>query len=424
MYKQQKLPNGLRIIMREEKSRESVAIGFWVGVGGRFESDRLKGAAHFLEHIVFKGSKQYSCEQIKQSIEGVGGALNAFTSEEQTCYYAKVPAKHLNTAFDTLADMVFFPKIPKGETEKEKGVIIEEIKMYHDLPQHYVMELLDSIMWPGHPLGKSLAGSAETVAAMSNMDLKRFHRTHYATENIVIALCGNFDTTQITKLIEKKLGKLSKNPQQTYAPWDSSSTQAQTIYENRAIEQMHLAFGVEGFNENDPKRHVLSLINVMLGANMSSRLFVELREKRGLAYSVSSGNKALHDTGVFLIRAGVESTKIVESVDIILRQLKRIASQTVAESEFKRAKEYLLGQLLLGLEDTMDHMLWIGESMIALNKVQTRAKIVKEIEAITPKDVKSVARAVFDPQKFKMAVIGPLSGSDQKTLDKLLRFSV
>ena len=216
MYKKETLKNGLRIVTHDIKDRDSIALGFWIGVGGRYEEDRFKGAAHFLEHIVFKGSQKYSCEEIKIRIEGVGGALNAFTSEEQTCFFAKIPSKHLRQTFDVLADMVVYPKITSKDVKKEKTVIVEEIKMYHDLPQYFVLELLDGLLWPQHPLGKSLVGTAETVMAMSNNDLKGFHQRHYIPGNIVVAACGNLKHDSIVRLARKKFSKLTQFPQRDY----------------------------------------------------------------------------------------------------------------------------------------------------------------------------------------------------------------
>ena len=208
MYKKTTLKNGIRIITNNIKDRDSIALGFWIGAGGRYEKDPQKGIAHFLEHIVFKGSQKYSGEEIKIRIEGVGGALNAFTSEEQTCFYAKIPAKHLEQTFNVLADMVAYPKIIPKDVKKEKTVIIEEIKMYHDLPQYQVLEALDGLLWPKHPLGKSLAGTPDTVSAITSQDLKKFHRKFYIPENIVIAACGNLNHEQIDRLATKNLSKI------------------------------------------------------------------------------------------------------------------------------------------------------------------------------------------------------------------------
>ncbi|VAW18401.1 hypothetical protein MNBD_BACTEROID05-306, partial [hydrothermal vent metagenome] len=303
MYKTDILKNGLKIVTKEIKNRDSIAIGFWAGVGGRYEEKRIKGAAHFLEHIVFKGSAKYSCEEIKEKIEGVGGSINAFTSDEQTCFYAKIPAKHIDRTFDVLADMVFHPTIKSADVNKEKGVITEEIKMYHDLPQYYVMELLDRLMWPKHPLGDSLAGSIETVDAMTFKDLKGFHKEYYGPQNIVLAVCGNVSHEKMVCLAKRKLNSLMATQPVTYKPAADLNGGAKVFFEKRDIEQMHLALGVRGFHENDKRRYTLNLLNVILGGNMSSRLFAQVREKRGLAYSIGTSFKAMHDTGMFLVRA-------------------------------------------------------------------------------------------------------------------------
>ena len=420
MYKKTTLPNGLRIVTHDMKERDSISIGLWIGVGGRYEEDRVKGAAHFLEHIVFKGSQKYLCEEIKEKIEGVGGALNAFTSEEQTCFYAKIPAKHLEQTFDVLADMVFYPKITPKDVAKESTVIIEEIKMYHDLPQYFVLELLDGLLWPHHPLGKTLTGTVETVSKMSSQDLHNFHQTHYAPGNIVVSVCGKLSHEKVVKLVEKKLGKIKASPKIGYLKVNEAQSRPSVKFFKKDIEQMHLALGMLGFDEHNKKRYALSLLSIILGGNMSSRLFVEVREKRGLAYSIGSSSKALHDTGLFMIRAGVDNKKIVETVRVILKELKRMKTSLVGVDEFRRGKDYLLGQLLLGLEDTMDHMLWIGEDMVSKDEMKSLKAVISEFEKVTREDIGRVAKEVLDEKRFNLAVVGPVSASQEKELSDLL----
>lgn len=420
MYKKTELSNGLRIVTHEIKDRESIAIGLWIGAGGRHEEDKIKGAAHFLEHIVFKGSKKYACEQIKEKIEGIGGALNAFTSEEQTCFYAKIPSKHLNQTFDVLADMVLNPTIATKDVNKEKTVIIEEIKMYHDLSQYYVLELLDGLLWPDHPLGRNLAGTQHTISQMTRKDLKGFHDRCYAPGNVVVAVCGNLKHEQIVRLVKKNLGSIQKKGQWPYVRVDNKQSQARTKFQKRNIEQMHLALGMPGFHEAHKDRYVLSLLSIILGGNMSSRLFVEVREKRGLAYSIGCSSKTLHDTGLFMVRAGVDNKKIVDAVALILKELKKVKLLGVTRGEFTRAKDYLLGQLLLGLEDTMDHMLWIGEAMVAKNSMHTLSRVIKDFERIKMSDIKRVAKAVLDENKYNLAVVGPIEAQQEEKLNRLL----
>jgi len=421
MYRKTDLKNGLRVVTHDIKNRDSISIGIWIGVGGRYEQDRVKGAAHFLEHIVFKGTQKYNCEQIKELIEGVGGSLNAFTSEEQTCFYAKIPSQFLNKTFDILADMVLFPKISQRDVTKEKAVIVEELKMYRDLPQYFVLELLDALVWPGHPLGKHLAGTPETVMGLSFSDLKFFHKNYYSLHNIVISACGKLNHQTIVNLVRRKFGKMSSLTDISYIKVKEVQDKPRVHFFRKKIEQMHLAIGMLGYDEYHKDRYGLTLLSIILGGNMSSRLFVEIREKRGLAYSISSSSKTLHDTGLFLIRAGVDNQKIVNTVKVILKELSKIKNYAIDKNEFKRAKDYLLGQLLLGLEDTMEHMLWIGETVIAKNRTQTRNNIIKEFEKITVFDLKRIARYVFNENHYNLALVGPVTDEQEKQLKNLLK---
>jgi len=420
MYTKTTLPNGLRVVTHDMKDRDSIALGFWIGVGGRHEEDRVKGAAHFLEHILFKGSKKYPCEVIKTSIEGVGGTLNAFTSEEQTCFYAKIPTKYLKKTFDVLADMVVHPSIADPDIAKEKTVVVEEIKMYRDLPQYAVMELLDGLLWPDHPLGKNLAGTPETVTALSREDIKGFHKNYYIPGNIVIAACGNLDHAQITRLARERFGKLPREAQPTYLKADNSQSKPRINLFPKKIEQMHLALGIIGYDENHKERHALNLLSVILGGNMSSRLFVEIREKRGLAYSISCMARTMHDTGVFLIRAGVDNQKLIETVTVILSELDKVKRSGVTDDEFTRGRDYLLGQMLLSLEDTMEHMLWIGDTVISQNKTKTLKSLIADFQKIKKEDIRRVAREILKPGRYNLAVVGPLTDRQREELSKLL----
>ncbi len=410
------LPNRIRIVTQEFKDRNSVSIGVWVATGGRYEVSENKGVAHFLEHIASKGSAQYSCDQIKQLIEGVGGNLNAFTAEEETCFYAKVPTSHLKRTFDILADIAFYPKIGPKDLEKERTVILEEIKMYHDLPQYYVGELLEELLWPDHPLGQSLAGTPESVGGMSIAQLRDFQKAHYVPANTVIAACGCLKHDELVKLVASKLGKWPQAAVPSCIPARRTQEKPCIHLHVKATEQMHLALGYLAYETNHKDYYVMALLSIILGGNMSSRLFNEVREKRGLAYSVSSGTKSLNDTGVFLIRAGVDNAKIVDALGLILKILAKVAKSGVADDEFKRAQEYYRGQFLLGLEDTMDKMLWMGGIIISNDKVKTVSEALKKIKAVTKNDIKRVAREILATQRLNCAIIGPMSEVQQKVL--------
>lgn len=420
MYKKTVLPNKLRVITHEMKDRDSASLGIWIAAGGRYENTKNKGVAHFLEHILFKGSKKYSCDAIKELIEGVGGSLNAFTSEEYTCYYAKIPAKHLNQTFDVLSDMVFAPLISKEDVNKERGVILEEIKMYHDLPQHFVIELLEELMWTNHPLGMNLAGTFESVGGMSHDDLRAFHSKYYSLGNIVVSSCGKLSHETVVNLAKKKSAKIKPVSHEGWLKAKNSQPKSKAKFFRKDIEQMHLAMGAFGLEKDHADEHAYSLLNIILGGNMSSRLFDEVREKRGLAYAISSSAKSLNDTGLFMIRAGVDNKKIVEAVGVILKELDKIRKENVTKDEFTRAKDYYLGQILLGLEDTLEHMFWIGEGITSLNKTRTLKEILKEVNKVTIGDIKRVADRVFKENNVNLSIVGPLKDDQEKELGRLI----
>ena len=421
MYDKTILPNKLRIITHPMQDRESISVGLLIDTGGRYEHDKNKGAAHFLEHILFKGSKNYSCEEIKELIEGVGGSLNAFTAEEITGYFAKTPFKHLDRTFDILADMVFNPLINKKDVDKERTVILEEIKMYHDVPQYFVLELLDELMWPRHPLGQNLAGNFETVGKMSAMDLKTFHEEYYFPANIVVCACGHLKHDQFVKLVQKKSARFNTIRETSYLSAVSDQDKAQIKFFRKEIEQMHLALGMLGLSVDHKDKYAMSLLNVILGANMSSRLFTQVREKHGLAYSISSSTKSLKDTGLFLIRAGIDNKKVVGALELILKELRKICLTEVSKDEFIRAKDYFLGQFLLGLEDTLDHMLWMGESLLTWDRVRTLEEIIKEVNQVKIADIRRVARDILRQDRFNLALVGPLNDRQEKEISALFK---
>ncbi len=407
------LTNRIRIVTESLKDRESAAIGVWVAAGGRYETPANKGIAHFIEHMAFKGSQKYSCDQIKQLVEGVGGSLNAFTGEEETCFYAKVPSVHLPRTLDILADIALFPKMTKKDLEKERAVILEEIKMYHDLPQYYVMELLEELLWPNHPLGQSLSGTSHTVSKMSADDLASFHRRFYSAQNIVVSACGDVDHDQLAGMVHRKLGKVKPNTPVPYLRARTTQDKPSLRLYHKNTEQMHLALGYLAYETNHKDYYVLSILNIILGGNMSSRLFNEVREKRGLAYSISSGLKTLDDTGVFLVRAGVDNGKIVAALELVLKVLEGVVHRGATTDELKRAKDYYLGQFLLGLEDTMDQMIWVGGAVVSNDQVKTVKQAEARIKAVTLADIKRVAGEVLAPRRLNLALIGTLTQAQQ-----------
>ncbi|MFH1198655.1 MAG: pitrilysin family protein [Candidatus Omnitrophota bacterium] len=419
MYKKSKLGNGLKIITNPMPDKQSVALGIWIKIGGRYENAQNKGISHYLEHLLFKGTKKYSCRKLKESIEGVGGSLNGFTSEEVTCYLVKLPHKYLELGLDILADMVINPLIPEIEVEKERTVILEELKMYKDLPQSYVYDLLDELLWPNQIMGLSVIGSVETVNSIKQQDLFNYQKSHYTPRNIVVSAAGRLGHDQLTKRIDKIFSRLTCGNVNTFVAAQEQPQAPQLKLLDKATEQTHLALGFNSFKREDPLKYAQSLLHVILGGNMSSRLFNEVREEKGLAYEIGTQVKRFQDTGAFLVHAGIDNNKVTQAIPVILKELEKIKGELVSLDEFKRAKEFYLGQIGLALEDTMDQMLFIGESVTLLDKAYSLNDVIKGVQALSRKDIQVAAARIFEEKKINLAIIGPLA-SQQAEIAKIL----
>jgi len=419
MYKRQKLDNGLRIITKRSSSVQSVSLGIWINIGSRYEAFAQKGISHFLEHLLFKGSKKYSCRAIKESIEGVGGALNGFTSEEHTCYLVKIPHRYTESALDILSDMVINPCLKAADIDKEKTVVLEELKMYRDLPQSYVYELLDELLWPSQPLGSPVIGTVETVNNINRQVLKSFQVQHYTPANIVVSAAGLLDNDLLVKKVSAIFSSLKCNKLNVFSKAQQTQVKPQLKIFHKDTEQTHMALGFHALKRDHPLRHAQAILHIILGANMSSRLFNEVREKRGLAYEIGTGLKRYHDTGVFLVHAGIDNHKVSDCLELIFQELGRTKKAHVTQDEFRRAKEFYLGQLSLALEDTMEYMLWMGESVACLDKVYSLEQIVKEVNKVSLPDVGAVAKQIFKHEIINLALIGPLEKSEKHIYDKL-----
>lgn len=412
-YEKTVLDNVLRVVTHSMAGMQSIALGIWIKVGGRYECAGNKGISHYLEHLLFKGSRRYSCRRLKESIEGVGGALNGFTSEELTCYLVKMPRQYLYEALDILSDMVLHPLLLTQDVEKERTVILEEIKMYKDLPHSYVNELLDELLWPQQPLGMNIAGTHESVARINRQELRLFKEEFYVPSHMLICAVGNLNHRAFVKRVKAIFCDAVQKPAKSFVPAREAYDKAQLKVLHKETEQTHLALGFHGLKRDHPLRAAQAVLHVILGANMSSRLFNEIREKRGLAYEIGTQVRRFHDTGAFLVHAGIDNAKVQEALRLILRELAEIKDRLVHEGEFQRAKEFYLGQLMLALEDTLDHMLWIGESAVTLDKVYTLHDVIKEVKALKRSDIRQVAQHIFQEGKLNCALIGPLQGKEQ-----------
>ena len=420
MYRFKTFGNGGRFVAREIPDRDSISIGIWLNVGARYEPKAISGISHFIEHLLFKGTKKRTNDDIKEAIEGRGGAMNGFTSEEFTCYLVKVLSRDMDTALDILSDMVLNAKLDPVDIKKEKTVIQEEIKLYMDLPNHHVQDMLMELLWPDQPLGRNLAGTVETVSDMKRADISGYKNKYYNPANIVVSAAGNLDADRFFSSCEKYLDAARPGKKSSYK--NASETQKRPNFKtlSKETEQAHLAIGIRAFGRSDPDKYALTMLNIILGGNMSSRLFKEIREKRGLAYEINTHTKKLNDTGAFLVSAGLDNKNVIKSTELVMKELKKIKDKTVGKDEFERAREFYKGQLLLGLEDTLDQMLWMGEHLSAEGKIPTPQEVVVEIEKITPDDVRRVAGRVFTDSHLNMAVIGTAGKSQEKNISEVL----
>lgn len=418
MHKLVTLPNGLRVVTMNMSHMESVALGIWIRSGGRYENSKNNGISHFLEHMVFKGTTTKTGKDIKESIEGIGGSLNGFTGEECTCYFVKLTNEHIGLGLDVLSDMVLNPKLNNADVRKERNVILEEIKMYMDLPNHYVHDLLSELVWPDHPLGMPLAGTPGTVKKIDQKLLLDFKNKFYSPENIVIAASGRIDEEDFLNKVGGHFKKARPRPLPRSKKVTTKQSKLKTNFLFRDTEQTHLAMGFHGVSIFHPDRYAFDLLHVILGGNMSSRLFHEVREKKGLAYDISSSAKHYDDTGSFIISAGLNNKELTSAVDIIIRELTKIKGKLVRQDEFRRAKDFCRGQLLMALENTLSRMTWIGEKVITDDPLDNIDAVLERLDKVTIEDVNRVARRTFRKSNLSMAIIGPVGEAAKCTIKK------
>ena len=420
MFTITQLPSGVRVATAEMAHMESVSLGVWVGVGGRYEPSRLSGASHFIEHLLFKGTLRRTAKQISQTVEGIGGYLNAFTSEETTCYYAKASHDHLDTLLDVLTDMYLHSRFAAADINKERGVIKEELLMYRDQPDHYVHELLTETLWPEHPLGRSLTGTAKTLDAMDPRALLAFKHKKYVSANTVVAVAGRCRHDDIVRRVERMLTLPHNGRPPAFAPAHELQRVPRLRFFNKNCEQSHLAIGVRGYSRHDSRRYALKVLSVILGENMSSRLFQVIREQHGLAYSIQSSTSYFADTGALLVSAGLDTKRLHRALALILVELRKLSKQPPSTVELRRAKDYAIGQMRLGLESTANRMMWIGEHLLAYGSIQSPAEVEERIAAVTTEDVQTTAADLFRNNRLNVAVITP--SKDERGINALLSF--
>jgi len=408
-YRKTTLPGGLRVITEEIPYVRSVSVGVWVGAGSCLETTANMGISHVIEHMLFKGTERRTARQIAQAIDGRGGTLNAFTSKEHTCYYAKVLDEHMEVAFDLLSDMLLHSRIAPDDLEREKGVIVEEIKMYEDVPDDLVHDLFAAAIWRDHALGRPIVGTADTVQGLDREALLGYMAQTYRPENIVIAVAGHVQHDRVVEEVARTFGGLvAEGP---VAPWPEPPAALQGslgVLRPKEIEQTHLVLGTRGLHQDHDQIYALHLMNTILGGGTSSRLFQEIREQRGLAYSVYSYNSGFKGTGNFGVYAGVSPRAVGPVLDMILALMEEVGRQGVTPEELGEAKEQLKGQIMLGLESTSSRMTRLGRGELSLGRVQSPDEIIAQIDRVTLAEVHDLARRLLLEEPRVLATVGPM----------------
>jgi predicted Zn-dependent peptidase len=418
MYQVTRLENGLTVATAEMPHMASVSVGIWVAVGGRCEAEEVSGISHFIEHLLFKGTRRRSAREISQAVEGIGGYLNAFTSEEHTCFYSRARYDRFDELLDVLADMFLHSTFDPAEIAKEREVIKEELAMYMDQPQQYVQELMNATLWPGQPMGRSITGTVKTLDAISRRHILDFQRERYTAPATLIAAAGRLTHRQAVRAARGYAAKFHAGARRGFAPAIAAQIGPVVALCTKKTEQTQIAFGVRACSRHNERRHALRLLNAVLGENMSSRLFQTVREDRGLAYSIYSGNSFFDDTGDLVISAGLDLANLEKTLKIILREIKRLREEPVAAAELGRARDYLVGQLDLSLESTENQMMWAGEQWLGYGRILAPAAVKQRLTRVRAAEVRAAAREFLRPDQFNLALVSPLKSA--RGLEKLL----
>ena len=420
MYQKTTLDSGLRVITATMPHTRSVSICIFIGVGSRYEADDKAGVSHFIEHLVFRGThKRQTAREISEAIEGVGGILNGGTDRETTVYWCKVAQHHFSLTLDVLTDMLLHSRFEPQDMEKERQVIIEEINMSYDSPSQRVGLLIDELLWPNHPLGRDVAGSRKSVAAITRDDVLDYLKGQYLPSNTVVSVAGNIRHQKAIAAVRQFMGDWTSHEQRSgYTAYREQPAERLRV-EKRDIEQAHLCLALPGLSLFHPKRFTLDLLNVILGEGMSSRLFCEIRDRLGLAYSINSFVEHLYDTGSIIIYAGVEPKNLQLAIRVILEQLSLLKEAMVPESELSKAKELAKGRLLLRMEDSRNVAGWMGGQEILTGRILSVDQVLSIVDAITADDIRELAQKLMVASQLRLAVVGPVAKDEP--LEELLK---
>ena len=402
------LSGGLRVVTTPMPSAQSVSINVFVGAGSRGEEERTKGLAHFLEHMMFKGTpKRPSAIEVAEAIEGAGGVLNAYTAKEMTCYWNQVPDDRLGTGIEVLADMLHNALLAPEEIVRERSVVQQEIKRTKDQPGAWAGELLGQAIYGDHPMGWSTAGTEDTVGALSQADFRDWIRVRYGAPNVVVSVAGNTSADVVNSVVRRYFPNSHSATPPAVAPVDSDIPARRSIGEARPIAQANVALGMPAPPRGDPDRYALMVLNSLLGRGMSSRLFREVRERRGLAYSIGSAVSRHSDTGMLAISAGVSPENVREAVQVITTELEKLAQERVGDEELTKARDYTVGSFRLSLETPMALGQRAGENLLTLGEIEPIESVVEKLRAVETDDISRVARRILRRERVALSVVGP-----------------
>ena len=412
----------MRIIVEEMPYMKSVSIVIGIGVGSRYEEKKYQGISHLVEHMLFKGTgNRENTLELSKVVEGIGGAINASTSEENTLLYVKVPQKVFVTAFDVLADIILNSLMRNDDLQREKNVVIEEIRKCKDTPEELVGLLLDKIMWKNHPLGRGILGDEKSVKAISREILLSYIDKFYRPNNMVISIAGKVKTEEVISKVKKYFGGMENKEIKEYLPVREKQEEYRINIKSKKTNQAHLCFGFPTISRMHPDRYSVDLLDIILGSGLSSRLFQEIRVKRSMAYDVHSYVQYFNDIGSFNIYAGVDSDRLKESIKVILKELKKIRENDLPEEELIKAKEMYKGALSLNLESTLNQAFWLGNKLLLYGKPFTEDEVKKKIEKVEAKDVIQSARKIFKKNGINLSIVGPFKEKDREELGALFQ---
>ncbi|KKS97665.1 MAG: peptidase M16 domain-containing protein [Candidatus Gottesmanbacteria bacterium GW2011_GWA2_43_14] len=419
VYDKETLKNGLRLLTIPMPGVASVTLLLMVGAGSRYEEKEINGLSHFLEHMAFKGTKKRpTALDIATLIDGIGGEFNAFTSKDHTGYYIKAASKHLPLVFDVLSDMMLHSKFDPAEIEREKGVIIEEINMYEDMPIRKISDLYENLLYGNTKLGRDIAGIPDVIRSIKRDDFLSYLNRFYSPANTIVTVSGGIDG-DLREMTAKYLGLWQNKKTERPEKAGDEQKKPALLLRHKDTQQAHLCIGVRSYSLTNPDRYKLGLLTNILGGGMSSRLFIEVRERRGLAYYVRSSNEMYTDVGNFVTQAGVDTKRIDDAIKVILGEFSRIREEPIKAEELKKAKENLKGKLILDLEDSRNVAGLFASAELLEDKVRTPEEIMKNVDKVTAEEVMETARNIFKEQTLNLAIIGPYK--EEERFKKLLK---